>query len=101
VVDDELGHDGLDGLVAAFFYRLRDWASRGALEREELVDQNPWEQDRFRANDRTRALLEHGLNNVGDAPQLDVGGCVVHDPASPWVRIADDAGWRIVLKARR
>jgi hypothetical protein len=82
-------------------YRLRDWASRGALEREELVDQNPWEQDRFRANDRTRALLEHGLNNVGDAPQLDVGGCVVHDPASPWVRIADDAGWRIVLKARR
>lgn len=76
-------------------YRLRDWASRGALEREELVDDNPWAQDRFRANDRTRALLRRGLDNVGDAPQLYVGGCVVNDPTSPWVRIEDASGWHL------
>lgn len=81
-------------------YRLRDWASLGVLERDELVDKNPWERDRFRANDRTRALLEHGLNNVGDAPQLYVGGCVVNDPAAPWVRIDDDSSGRIALQAR-
>lgn len=81
-------------------YRLRDWASLGVCEREELVDQNPWEQDRFRANDRTRALLERGLDNVSDAPQLYVGGCVVNDPASPWVRIEDNSGWRLALQGR-
>jgi hypothetical protein len=81
-------------------YRLRDWASLGALEREKLVDQNPWERDRFRANDRTRALLERGLDNVSDAPQLYVGGCVVNDPASPWVRIEDNSGWRLALRGR-
>jgi hypothetical protein len=78
--------------------RLRDWASRGAMEREELVDENPWARDRFRANDRTRALLEHGLANVGDAPQLYVGGCVVNDSTSAWVRIDDDSGWRLALQ---
>jgi hypothetical protein len=75
--------------------RLRAWAALGVLEREELVDENPWAQDQFRATERTRALLEHGLDDVGDAPQLYVGGCVVNDPASPWVRIEDDAGWRL------
>ena len=68
------------------------------MEREELVDKNPWAQDRFRATDRTRALLEHGLENVSDAPQLYVGGCVVNNPASPWVRIQDDSGWRLALQ---
>ena len=74
-------------------HRLRDWASLGVLEREVQVDENPFAQDRFRANDRTRTLLERGLDNVGDAPQLYIGGCVVNDPASPWVRIENDNGW--------
>lgn len=78
-------------------YRLRDWARLGVLEREELVDENPWARDQFRANDKTRALLERGLESVADAPQLYVGGCVVNDPASPWVRVDDDAGWRLAL----
>lgn len=80
--------------------RLCAWGSLGALEHEELDDDNPWEEDRFRATARTRVLLEHGLDNVADAPQLYVGGCLVNDPASPWVRIEDDAGWRIVLQRR-
>lgn len=81
-------------------YRLRDWASRAVLEREEVVDDNPWAQDRFRATERTRALLEHGLDKVSDAPQLHVGGCIVNDPASPWVRIEDDSGWRLARQGR-
>jgi hypothetical protein len=68
------------------------------LEREALVDENPWVQDRFRATDRTRALLDDGLGIVGDAPQLYVGGCAVNDPTSPWVRIEHDSGWRIALQ---
>ena len=69
------------------------------LEREALADENPYAQDRFRATDRTRALLDHGLDGVGDAPQLYVGGCVVNDPASPWVRIENGSGWRLELRA--
>ena len=90
----------LVGPFDAFFsdYRLRAWATQGVLEREALTDQNPFAQDRFRATDRTRALLDHGLDGVGDAPQLYVGGCVVHDAASPWVRIEDDSGWRLALQ---
>jgi hypothetical protein len=80
--------------------RLRAWATHGALEREALADQNPWAQDRFRVTDRTRALLGHGLDGVGDAPQLYVGGCLVNDPTSPWVRIEDDSGWRLTLHGR-
>ncbi|MBL0213218.1 MAG: hypothetical protein IPQ07_04995 [Myxococcales bacterium] len=47
----------------AFFpiYRLRDWATHGVLEREALDDDNPWTQDRFRATDRSRALIDYGL----------------------------------------
>jgi hypothetical protein len=81
-------------------YRLRDWARLGVLEREPVVDDNPFAQDRFRSNDRTRALLQHGLDHVGDAPQLHVGGCIVNDAASPWVRIQDDSGWRLALQRR-
>lgn len=81
-------------------YRLRAWANLGVLEHEVLVDKNPWAQDRFRATDRTRALIEHGLDHVSDAPQLHVGGCVVNDPASPWIRIEDVSGWRIALQDR-
>jgi len=80
-------------------YRLRAWATKGVLEREALADQDPYAQDRFRATDRTRALLCRGLDDVGDAPQLYVGGCVVNDPAWPWVRIEDDSGWRLALQA--
>lgn len=79
-------------------YRLRAWATHGVLQRETLVDENPWARDQFRATDRTRALLDHGLDSVGDAPQLHVGGCLVNDPASPWVRIEDAAGWRLALQ---
>lgn len=79
-------------------YRLRAWATHGVLQRETLVDENPWARDQFRTTDRTRALLDHGLDSVGDAPQLHVGGCLVNDPASPWVRIEDAAGWRLALQ---
>jgi hypothetical protein len=79
-------------------YRLRDWASLGVCEREELIDRNPWEQDRFRATDRTRELVERGLDKVSDAPKLHVGGCVVNDAASPWIRVEDDGGWRLELR---
>jgi hypothetical protein len=81
--------------------RLRAWATEGALERETLVDENPFEQDRFRATERTRALLEHGLDGVGDAPPLYVGGCLVNTNTSSWVRIEDDAGWRLAQQGRR
>jgi hypothetical protein len=81
-------------------YRLRAWATRGALAHEPLADENPWARDRFRATDRTRALLGHGLAGVGDAPQLYVGGCLVDDPTSPWVRREDDAGWRLARHDR-
>lgn len=80
-------------------YRLRAWATHGVLEREALADENPWAQDRFRATDRMRALLEHGLDSVSDAPQLYVGGCLVNDPASPRVRVEDESGRRLALHA--
>jgi hypothetical protein len=99
-----LPHDQLARLVwpfDAFFAveRLCAWAAHGALEREPLVDDNPFARDRFRATERSRRLLEQGLDGVGDAPPLYVGGCAVNDPASPWVRIEDDAGWRLALQA--
>jgi len=87
---------------AGFFrvHRLRAWARNGVLEREEVDDKTPWEQDRFRATARTRALLDQGLANVGDAAQLYAGGCLVNDPASPWVRVESDSGWQLALHAR-
>lgn len=78
-----------------FLERLRGWAVRGVLEREEVADENPWTRDRFRANEKTRALVDEGLDWIDDAPSLHVGGCVVNNPASPWVRIEDGLGWRI------
>jgi hypothetical protein len=81
--------------------RLRAWAVHGVLEREALTDENPWAQDRFRATDRSRALLDHGIDGVGDAPQLYVGGCLVNDSTSPWVRVDDASGWQLALQARR
>jgi hypothetical protein len=83
----------------AYFHveRLCQWAARGVLERETVEEDNPFEQDRFRATDRARALLSDGLERVGDAPPMYVGGCRVNDPSSPWVRIVDNAGWRLAL----
>lgn len=78
--------------------RLRAWATCGVLEREVLADRIPIPNERFRATDRARALLDHGLEGVGDAPPMYVGGCRVNDPSSPWVRIATDAGWRLALQ---
>lgn len=80
--------------------RLRAWAAHGALAREVLADDNPYEQDSFRATERTRILLDQGLERVADAPPLYVGGCRVNDPTSPWVRIEDDGGWRLALHGR-
>ena len=81
----------------AFFSveRLRAWAAHGALEREARDDDSPFEQDSFRATVGTRRLLEHGLDSVVDAPPLYVGGCRVNDPATPWVRVTDQDGWRL------
>jgi hypothetical protein len=92
----------LDWPFALLFpiHRLRAWATHGVLEHEALADDNPWEQDRFRATARSRALLHHGLDSVGDAPQLYVGGCLVNDLTSPWVRVEDDSGWRLARHAR-
>lgn len=81
--------------------RLRAWATHGVLEREIVAGEFAWYADRFRATDRSRALLDHGLGGVGDAPPLHVGGCLVNDPASPWGRIEDDAGWRLALHGHR
>ncbi len=95
-----LTEDRVDQLVGPFdayfpVERLRAWATHGVLEREALPDDNPFAQDRFRATDRARALLDHGLEHVSDAPPMYVGGCRVNDPTSPWVRIEDDSGWQL------
>jgi hypothetical protein len=84
----------------ASIYRLRAWAMHGVLEREAVDDENPWVQDRFRATDSSRALIDHGLDGVDDAPPLYVGGCLVNDRTSPWVRIEDESGWKLALHAR-
>lgn len=86
----------------AFFCveRLRAWAAHGAVERRAHADDGPFEQDSFRVTDRARLLVDRGLDEVGDAPTLHVGGCLVNDPAAPWLRIADDSGWRLALRAR-
>jgi hypothetical protein len=83
----------------AYFHaeRLRQWATIGVLEREPAEKDNLYDEDRFRATDRARALLSDGLERVSDAPPMQVGGCRVNGPASPWVRIDDDAGWRLAL----
>jgi len=77
--------------------RLRAWATHGVLEREVVAGEFAWWADRFRATERSRALLDHGLGSVADAPPLHVGGCLVNDPTSPWVRIEDNAGWRLAM----
>jgi hypothetical protein len=79
--------------------RLCAWAEHGVLEREVVIEDNPYACDRFRATSATRRLLEQGLDGVSDAPPLYVGGCAVNDPASPWVRIEHASGWRLVLDA--
>lgn len=75
--------------------RLRAWAAHGAVAREARSDDNPLEQDAFRLTDRTRTLIAQGLEGVGDAPPLYIGGCLVNDPEAPWVRVDDDSGWRL------
>jgi hypothetical protein len=91
----------LVGMFDAYFHveRLRQWATLGVLEREAGEGMSPYVQDRFRVTDRARALLNDGLEHVSDAPPMYVGGCRVNDPASPWVRIEDDAGWHLALHA--
>jgi hypothetical protein len=101
-----LSEDTLVRLLGSFddnvpVYRLRAWANHGAIEHEPVANDKYFAQDRFRATDRTRALLRHGLDAVGDAPTQYVGGCVVNDPASPWVRIDGDSGWRLALQGGR
>ena len=75
--------------------RLRAWSAHGALECESVDDENPWSRYRFRATHKTRVLVDEGLDGVGGSPALQIGGCVVNNPASPWVRIEDGSGWRI------
>jgi len=100
-----LPEDRLARLVGPFpgffpILRLRDWAKLGVLKHETVNDEDPWVQDRFRATERSRAMLVHGLAQVGDAPQLYVGGCLVNDITSPWIRVEDDSGWRLALNAK-
>lgn len=79
-------------------WRLRQWAAHGAVAREvrDPNNDNPLERDAFRLTDKARALLVNGLEGVGDAPPIYVGGCRLNDPAAPWVRVAEDSGWRII-----
>jgi len=79
--------------------RLRAWASHGVLARETHSDRDMFRQDSFRLNERTRRLLAEGLERVDDAPPIHVGGCLVNDPTSPWVRVGDGDGWRLVARA--
>lgn len=74
--------------------RLRAWAAHGVVAHEARSHDSHLEQDTFRLTDRVRSLLAHGLEGVGDAPLFYVGGCRIHDPAAPWIRMTDDAGWR-------
>lgn len=83
------------GLIA----RLVAWAEAGALDRERGPEgESPW-TDRFRANDRTAALLGDGLASTRDMPPIDVGGCRIGG-GSPWVRVGDGAGWRVAAQNR-
>jgi hypothetical protein len=89
------------GLVA--YWRLRQWAAHGVVAREVRDDDgDSIEAQRtvFRGTDRARDLLANGLESVGDTPPLYIGGCELNGPASPWVRITDDAGWRLDLMPR-
>lgn len=93
----------LDRLLRTFgaywipIWRLRAWAARGTIQSEfrDYANGNLLEQDVFRLTDKTRALLETGMETVGDPPPVYVGGCKLHDPAAPWVRVPDGASWRI------
>jgi hypothetical protein len=83
------------------FWRLRQWAAHGVVVREVRDDHDnddrlECERTMFRLTERTRALIVNGLEGVGAAPTIYVGGCRLNDPVSPWVRVADDAGWRII-----
>jgi hypothetical protein len=84
-------------------WRLRQWAAHGAVSREirDPNNDNPLERDAFRLTDRARALLVNGIEGVGDAPPICVGGCRLNDPAAPWVLVAEDSGWRIIRLAVR
>jgi len=89
------------GLVP--FWRLRQWAAHGVVAREvgdDDGDSIEAQRTVFRGTDRARDLLVNGLESVGDAPPLYVGGCKLNDPASPWVRIIDDAGWTLDIMPR-
>lgn len=86
------------GLVA--FWRLRQWAAHGVVAREVRANDDSAERLEceltfFRRTERTRALVSNGLEGVGDAPPIYVGGCRINDPTVPWVRVADESGWRI------
>lgn len=78
-------------------WRLHAWASHGVvmLAVRDPDSDNLLEQNVFRLTNRARSLLENGLESVGDAPPVHVGGCRINDPAAPWVRVADDSSWRI------
>jgi hypothetical protein len=76
--------------------RLQAWAAHGVVAREIRSHDSHLEQDAFRMTDRTRTLLMEGLDGIGDAPTFYVGGCKINDPDASWVRVNDDAGWRIV-----
>lgn len=78
--------------------RLLAWAMRGVLSHEARSDENPFKQDAFRANDRSRMLLASGMHEVDDAPPLFVGSCAINLRDAPWVRVGDPSGWRIALQ---
>ena len=86
------------GLVT--FWRLRQWAAHGVVAREirandDSAERLECELTFFRRTERTRALVSNGLEGVGDAPPIYVGGCRINDPTTPWLRVADESGWRI------
>ncbi|MDB4966692.1 MAG: hypothetical protein JWN44_2381 [Myxococcales bacterium] len=78
-----------------FLRRLREWAERGMARSEPRPGSTPFESIAYRIEPAGRQLVDDGLDSVADAPPLYVGGCLVNDPRSPWVRVSDGDGWRL------
>ncbi len=95
---------GWDRLLRTFgsysvpIWRLHAWAEHGVVARESrgYANGNRLEQDVFRITDSARGLLDNGLDSFGDAPSVYVGGCLIYDPAAPWVRVSEESGWRLI-----
>lgn len=74
-----------------FLRRLRDWADHGVLRSEPRPGAGAFDSVAYRIARRPAG---------GKAPSLYVGGCLINDPTTPWVRVAEGDGWRIAAGPR-